>query len=620
MTENAHVSMPHIVFSDGTPVSPSFDDVYFSRDGGIEESEYVFLLGNGLPERWQKKEHFTIGELGFGTGLNFLVTWRAFLQTTADHQHLHYVAVEQFPLTRDMLAQALALQPELADYALAMVAAYPLRLPGLHRIHLGRVTLTLCIGDAAAMLRELDATVDAWFLDGFSPAKNPEMWSDDVLAQIGRLSAPNTTFATFTVARAVREGFTAQGFTCEKKLGFGHKREMLVGRKEGGERSADGPREPEAAGRTRGSEAGAGRPLRQRRHITVVGAGIAGASLARALAERGVQVTVLEANSIASGASGNVAGVLFPQLAKRWSVMSAWYFAAYSFMLHQLPRWGNVQYQQLGMLRLPRHDVETEQLKQVNEILGLDASMVHWLERDVASAQAGVALASGAAFYPQGTWLNPAQCCARLLQHENIAAHENTAAISVTKKGNTWLVRTADGREFVGDVCAITTAHQTASLLPQHHLPLGISAGQVSIIPASGATTPLRSILCHKGYVIPAGDRYLIGATYDHVDVSGAVTAANHQHNMDELSQILPNWFSGEVLGGRTALRATTPDRLPYIGAVEEGLFVSVGHGSRGLLSAPLAAEIIASEIVGEQAPVTRELRHAVRALRFIKK
>ena len=354
--------------------------------------------------------------------------------------------------------------------------------------------------------------------------------------------------------------------------------------------------------------------------IIVIGAGIAGCSLARALAERGMQVTVLEASTIASGASGNVAGVLFPQLAKRPSVMSAWYFAAYRFMLHQLPRWGNVQYAQPGMLRLPRHDAEAEQLKKVNETLGLDASMVHWLERDAASAQAGVELASGAAFFPEGTWLNPAQCCASLLQHENITVHENAAAISVTKTGNTWMVRTADGREFVSDVCAITTAHQTAALLPQHHLPLGVSAGQVSIIPAANTATPLTSILCHKGYVIPAGDCYLVGATYDHVDVSGAVTAENHQHNMEELAHILPNWFSGALTGGRTALRATTPDRLPYIGAVEEGLFVSVGHGSRGLLSAPLAAEIIASEIGGEPVPVTRELCHAVRPHRHTPK
>ena len=241
MTKNAHVPLPNIVFSDGTPLSPSFDDVYFSRDGGIDESEYVFLLGNGLPERWINRDggeppfvpsaltpalrgspsathdsfddgavqppskHFTLAELGFGTGLNFLVTWRAFLQTSGEDQQLHYIAIEQFPLTHTMLAEALALQPDLAEYALALIDAYPLRLPGLHRIHLGRVTLTLCVGDASEILKELDATVDAWFLDGFSPAKNPDMWSEEVLAQISRISAPGTSFATFTVARAVRD-------------------------------------------------------------------------------------------------------------------------------------------------------------------------------------------------------------------------------------------------------------------------------------------------------------------------------------------------------------------------------------------------------------------------------
>ena len=608
----ASVPLPDIRWSDGTPVSSQFDDVYFSRDGGITESSYVFLQGNGLPERWMRAAgevgalpsltSFTIAELGFGTGLNFLVTWRAFLQTTDDQQQLHYIAIEQFPLTHDMLAQALALQPELAPFAAQLIAAYPLRLPGLHRIHLGRVTLTLCFGEASAMLGELDAAINAWFLDGFSPAKNPTMWSDAVMAKIARLSVPDTTFATFTVARAVREGFTAHGFAWQKKPGFGHKREMLVGVK--------------VAAAPALALASAHCP-RMRLPILILGAGIAGASLSRTLAERGFQVTVLEAGTIACGASGNAAGVLFPQLAKRWSVMSDWYFASYRFMLHQLPRWGNMPYAQVGMLRLPRHAAEAEQLQHVNATLGLDPSIVHWLERDAASAQAGIALTSGAAFFPHGTWVNPAQCCTQLLRHENITLHEHTDVVSVTKKADRWVVQVADGREFVSPYCAIATAHASAALLPQHHLPLGVSAGQVSMITAADVATPLSCILCHKGYVIPIGAHYLVGATYDHDDRSGAVTHANHQHNMDGLAHLLPHWFSGEVVGGRTALRATTPDRLPYVGAVDDGLFVSVGHGSRGLLSAPLAAEMIVSAIAGEQSPVTRALRHAVRPLRF---
>jgi len=734
MPSNAHLPLPELVFSDGTPLSQAFGDVYFSREGGIAETEYVFLRGNGLPGRWKRvtivegdlapyatltpaatrlamegyaptlqpsvgpprsadgpracppklqrrgkperserggaqrgdsypprgnSHHqylpFTIAELGFGTGLNFLVTWQSFLQIADPTQHLHYWAVEKFPLTPEMLGQALALHPTLSPLADQLLAAYPLRLPGLHRIHLERVTLTLAFGDAAAMLGEFSTAVnvDAWYLDGFSPAKNPAMWNGDVMHELGRLSAPGATLATFTVAAHVREGLEAQGFKLARHPGFGKKREMLVGTKEGDlfpcalrreperserggaeleatlpprsddshhqepPRSADGPREPERQ-RTRGSRRrGILIPhASYARQITILGAGIAGCSLARALAERGMQVTVLERSTIASGASGNAAAVLFPQLAKRWSPMAAWYFAAYRFMLHQLKRLPTITHAQPGMLRLPRHAAEAAHLQHLHETLGLDATMVHWLDRDAASETAGVELQSGGAFFPQGTWLNPTSYCTTLLQHENIMLHEHAAAISCNKKGREWVVTLADGREFAAAHCAVATAHEAGHLLPQHALPLGVSAGQVSMISAAEVAAPLRTILCHKGYIIPAGAHYLIGATYDHTDHSGAVTDANHQHNVAELSHVLPHWFHGSPTTGRTSLRATTPDRLPYVGAVEDGLWVSLGHGSRGMLSAPLAAEIIASELCGEALPVTQSVRHAVRPWR----
>lgn len=604
LNPTAHVLLPDLAFREGTPVSGQFDDVYFSRAGGIAETEYVFLRGNRLPERFAGKPHFTIGELGFGTGLNFLVTWREWLRSSDADAQLHYLSFEKYPLTPDMLTQALALQPELKELADQLIAAYPLRLPGLHRIHLPRVTLTLGFGDAADLLPGINASIDAWFLDGFAPAKNPDMWDATILHAMGHLSAPQATFATFTAAGAVRRGLAAQGFSVEKIPGFGHKRDMLVGT-----RTQDVPF-----------------PAAHEKSVIVIGAGIAGATTAHALAERGYRVTVLERAEVASGASGNAAGVLFPQLTKRWTAAAAWHFTAYSYMLHQLPRWKNagldIAFTQCGMLRLPRHEEEASQLQQLNETLGLDPTIVHWCEREEASSIAGVLLPTGAACFPRGTWLNPPRLCAALLQHARITVHTQTAIASLTRAGNGWRAVTASGETFDAQHCVLATAQDVRTLAPQYSLKLNAVAGQVSLFAASDATSPLCSILCRTGYIIPAAEKILVGATYNHPSAEHdftAVTEANHQHNRNEVETLLPGWLQAAPHEGRTSIRATTPDRLPYVGRLEEGLWISAGHGSRGMLSAPLAAEVIASAIGGETCPVNTPLAQAVNPLRFRK-
>lgn len=599
----AHVPEPALDLTDETPVSSAFGDVYFSRHGGVAETSHVFLRGNGLPERWQGRQHFTIGELGFGTGLNFLVTLQAFRKTADAGAVMHYIAIEKYPFPLENLRAVLALQPALAAEAEELLAAYLLRLPHLHRIHLPQAVLTLCIGDVAEMLEEIRAPsgIDAWFLDGFSPAKNPDMWGEEVLAQIGRLSAPTATLATFTAAGSVRRGLQSAGFVMQKTQGFGHKRDMLVGAREGKPTTpSPQPKSP----------------------ILILGAGIAGATLAHALAERGYIVTVLERGSVAGGASGNAAGVLFPQLTKQWNISTAWYFTAYGFALRQLHRWQALglrfAHATTGMLRLPRHAEEAVQLKMLHQTLGLDPAIVHWLEHEEASTQAGISLPTGAAFFPHGTWLSPAECCAALLQHKNIVLREHTAASTLTREGATWQVTLENDEAITTPQLCVASAYESTTLLGEHSLRLNQVGGQVTEFAASNVAAPLRSILCHKGYLIPLENHYLTGATY-HREAMLEVTAERHRENLAELGSILPDWWQGGAVTGRSSIRATTPDRMPYVGTLAEGLYVSTGHGSRGLLSAPLAAEIIASSIAGESSPVGAELRKAVHPLRFRK-
>ena len=494
MVATADVPEPILAMRDGTPVSQAFEDVYFSRDGGIEETDYVFIKGNGLPERWQGRERFTIAELGFGTGLNFLVALKRFRATAAPGATLHYMGIERFPFKPEVLTGLLGLQPELVDEAAELLAAYPLRLPGVHRIHLKQMMLTLMIGEVAELLPEITMPVDAWFLDGFAPAKNPQMWGEEILAQVGKASAPGATFATFTAAGAVKRGLQAAGFAVEKIPGFGHKRAMLVGRKE---------------------EALQAKPATPRTCI-VIGAGIAGATPAHALAMRGQSVTVVDRGDIANGASGNAAGVLFPQLTKQWNRSTAWYFTAYGFMLRQMARWKKAgltfDSAMPGMLRLPRQAEEEQQLRSLNAILGLDASIVHWLEREAASAQAGVELQTGGAYFPQGTWVNAPSLCRALLQHDHINVRSNSQVVSLARVDDQWRVTLAGGEVIAADTVCVAAAEESAQLLAAYGLKLNHVGGQLTEI-AAGDGAALRSILCHKGYMVPLAQRYLIGAT-----------------------------------------------------------------------------------------------------------
>lgn len=558
----AHLPIPELAIDESGHVSSaSFGDVYFSRADGEAETRHVFLAGNGLPQRWQGRAHFTIGELGFGTGLNFLVAWREFLRN--GNGHLHYISVEKFPLTRTQLA---SLHPELA-------AIYPLRLPGWHRIQLERCTLTLGFGDAEHLLGGMpSAQVDAWFLDGFAPAKNPDMWSDALFVNLARLSAPDATCATFTAAGFVRRGLMAQGFTMQKVPGFAHKREMLMGVRAG-----------EAVQTVRPT------------HVTVVGAGIAGTTVARALAARGVTVRVLEKHRVASGASGNPAAVLYPQLTKQYGPATQWHLLGYALMLRQLARWQreglDFTWEMPGMLRLPRDGGAAALLAS----LGLDSDVAAPITAYDAASRAGMEVAGDGMWLPAGCWIDPAELCRALLAHPHITLQEGTA---LTKPAP-------------DEVTVLCNAHAATALLP--HLPMGQSAGQVSRI---ACAVPPRCITSHRGYVVPLKQEVLVGATYDRDDMSGAVTDANHDENLAHAHAALPALELGDVLDGRSAIRATTPDRLPYVGAVNPHLYVSVGHGSRGMVSAPLAAEVIASQMCGEPVPLTAELAEAIAPLR----
>ena len=219
------------------PEAKDFGDIYFQPQQGLEESRYVFLQHNQLQQRWQQLsafEHFSIGETGFGTGLNFLAAWQLWQQTAHQQAYLHFVSVEKHPLSRDDLARALSAWPELANFAQQLLAHYPVLTAGYHLLKFdqGHISLHLLLGDGVKCFEQLrsndhpqwmaynHATIDAWFLDGFAPAKNPDLWNDRLYALIADLSGPSTTLATFTAVGSVRRGYHYKVLKFKKTKAF----------------------------------------------------------------------------------------------------------------------------------------------------------------------------------------------------------------------------------------------------------------------------------------------------------------------------------------------------------------------------------------------------------------
>lgn len=590
---------------DGIPEAVRYGDVYFSREGGLEEARYVFLRHNGLPDRFRGCTRFTIGETGFGTGLNFLAAWQSFLSHAPPSAVLHYFSVEKHPLRAADLARAHENWPELAEAAAELRRATPAPVPGIHRLLLGegRVRLTLLYGDARTLLPAVDARADAWFLDGFAPARNPEMWQDAVLAELPRLSAPGASVATFTAAGGVRRALSAAGFRMEKVTGFGRKREMLRGRL--AEISPVGSKIASPAS------------------VIIVGAGAAGCAAAHALALRGVSVTLIDRRKDAGAeTSANAAAILFPFSSRVWMKQTRFYLSALSFARRQvegLRLAGHaVAGEFCGMVQCPKPSQEAGRLLEIPALLGLDAEVVQAGDAAEVSRITGLEVTTGGLFWPQSGWYSLADYCRACLSHPRITLRCNTEITAITQTGGGWAAWAGEKRIAEASALVLAAAQEALKLAPGLALPLAALRGQVTMVSETPATSMLKTVLCFGGYLTPAHQgRHHLGATYERHRHDTGVYEDGHRANLALLASILRPPLP-EVSGGWAGIRATTPDKLPIAGETDlPGLYVTLGHGSRGALSCPLAGELLASAVTGETAPLERDLRHALSPQRF---
>jgi tRNA 5-methylaminomethyl-2-thiouridine biosynthesis bifunctional protein len=590
--------------ADGTPWSGAFGDVYHSAEGGPAQAAHVFLGGNGLPDRWRGRSRFTILETGFGLGLNFLATWAAFREDPARPAKLHYVAIEKHPFDARDLAELHARHPQFAALSRELCAYWPMLVRGMHRLELdsGRIVLTLCFGDIAEVLPQLRLAADAIYLDGFAPAKNPDMWAAPALKSLGSLAARDATFATYTVASAVRDALSAAGFDVEKRDGFARKRDMLCGRQTHGASPIPAPD----------------------RRAMVIGAGLAGSAVCERLSARGWDVTLIERHPApAREASGNHAGVFHPLITRDDSFIAR---LSRNAFLHALRQWDALPalaWDRCGVLQMPRTPEEGEAQRSALDALGYPPGYARWLPREEAAQVAGTEVAEGGVWFDQGGWLRPPSLVDALLAKTKVSMHFGVEVASVARSASGWAAIDAAGRTIAqAPVVVLANAHDAVRLAPLAHLSLRKVRGQVSYLPASGLPA-IRAVLLRGGMALPRIDGLIVtGASYDPDDSDPNPRAESHAGNLERLARILPETLGAidaASLQGRVGFRAVAPDRLPLAGPYPglPGMHGAFAYGSRGILWSALMSEVLASQLEGEPLPIEAQLADAVSPARF---
>ena len=587
---------PLVWRDDGMPRSALYGDVYFSSADGLAETRAVFLTGCDLPNAWAGRDHFTVGELGFGTGLNIAALLDLWRREKAPHskeggQRLHIFSIEAHPITRDEAARALAVWPELGEAAQVLLDHWPGVAHGFHRIDLPGfdATFDLAVMDVQPALAVWDGAADAWFLDGFSPALNPAMWREEILAAVAARSAPGARAATFTVAGAVRRGLAAAGFQVDKRPGFGRKKERL---------EAVMPGQPDLSPRPR--------------RLAVIGGGIAGAAMARAARAEGLEVVVFDDGH--APASGNPAALVTPALDAGGGLraaLPAQAFARAVALYVELPEAIIAQ----GALKLsvaPR-DGERHAAVAAQDLFEPEAMTV--LDPAQAAARLGEP-APDALSMADALVVEPALVIAAW-RGEAVAARVERLA----REGDAWRLYDAqDGLLDTVDAVVLAGGADQARLWPA--APLRPVRGQ-----ASWTSHPAPAPAAFGGYAIPTRDGVLFGATHDRDVIQTDARAADDQRNLQALAKGLPALAArlaakqtDAPLEGRAAIRATTADHLPLAGAVPEappGLFVLGGLGGRGFCLAPLLAEHLTARILDLPSPLPKPLSALVEPGRF---
>lgn len=557
---------------EAAPASSSFGDIYFSVDGGLAEAQEVFLKACGLPERWEDCGYFAIGELGFGTGLNFLAAWKLWNETNAATGRLHFISIEKYPLDQAQLRKALSNFPDMSVLSKQLIDKWPGRVKGFHTIDFGNVRLTLIHDDILDGLGQIDGLIDAWFLDGFSPARNPDMWSIGVMTRLADLSSPGARAGTFTVARAVRDALTQAGFNVDKKPGYGRKRDRL-------EAVFSGPDKRRAKPATR--------PI-------IIGAGIAGSMLARALRNRGIHPVIIDPDDD-SGASGNPAAIVKPRLDMQDRPESRFFLSSYLYACQVYEALGSVS--SVGVVHYCKDEPETARYQKLLACQALPERFFRALkepdhkDRDVFCAE-----------FPKALVINPARALAQAAGNiERIKGRANS--VHQTPQGLSVLDEI--GHQLaLGDHVIWSCGFGIRNITAFKDQKLRYSRGQISL-----SDMTISETRTFGGYAISMNGQTLLGATHKRLDEHSPIIArpGDDHENIEKYENLFGHRPEINPQKSRSSVRVTTPNTLPLI--VNHGdEWALTGLGSRGFVFAPLLADAIAAKICGEVLPISNKV------------
>ncbi|WP_410117547.1 FAD-dependent 5-carboxymethylaminomethyl-2-thiouridine(34) oxidoreductase MnmC [Acinetobacter johnsonii] len=603
------------------PVSKQFGDVYFSKDNGLLETRHVFLNGNDLPERLsnlQPFEYFSVGETGFGTGLNILALWQLWQQVRPNnHSHLHAISVEKFPLSKTDLICALNVWPELKPIADQLIAQYPHPIAGCHRLSFPEehFSLDLWLGDAHDVFPSMAKTssVNAWFLDGFAPACNPDIWEEQILNHIVRLSGIGTTFSSFSVAGVLKRGLTQHGISISRPRGYKHKREML--------KAIWLPAEPENTSDAVDTKSvlNQNQPDQvphafKQRQIAIIGAGIAGLSSAWAFAERGHQVTLYDQSEPLAGGSGNPLALLNPKLCPIEQSHEHLMTLAWQHALQHYPKFQAFRPIQVHQLAL----------KKAEDLLDLEQQYPADLLIAETAADSALITEYPSLNLTEAGAVSPHQLKDQILAHPLIQFVQANITQIHPEHNELFNEQAQSLGQF--DHVIVCCARHTAAFF-EHYPVLKPIRGQVSWVENTAQPLDLNQAYSYGGYCMQLDAQQLIlGASFYPNRDDSDVLLEDHVHNYELIHSVFPHYAQSlpdvTTWQGRASVRAQSLDYFPVLGKMSEQteIYSFAGLGSKGFLFAPLCSEILAALILKEACPVPESLLQKLSPTRFHKK